>query len=160
MPSVVTKTNFQIWIWKSEIMFTATVQIFSSVAVPFKITNLEIFSEAFLPFTSIQVLWCVTLVTRQVISGFWIFDLLVMSQVELHRPFSISVTLLISVSHMVLFLQGVYCLQFHVEFGLQPPPAVHGFHHTNHVVKIEFLNSQQLHWLSRMDEIWGLKNHE
>jgi hypothetical protein len=35
--------------------------------------------------------------------------------------------------------RGGHFLRFHVEFGLQPPPVVHGFRHTNHVVKIEFL---------------------
>jgi hypothetical protein len=36
---------------------------------------------------------------------------------------------------------------------LYPPPTIHGFHHADHVVWTEFLNSQQLCWLSRMHEI-------
>jgi hypothetical protein len=35
-----------------------------------------------------------------------------------------------------LILTGGSCLRFHVELGLQTPPAIRGFHHTNHVVRI------------------------
>jgi hypothetical protein len=37
---------------------------------------------------------------------------------------------------------------------------VHGFRHTDHVVWPEFPKCQQLRWLYRTDEIWGLKHHE
>jgi hypothetical protein len=54
---------------------------------------------------------------------------------------------------MVLFSQEDCCLRLRVDLKLEPPPAVHGFRHTIHVVLTDFVSSQKLRWLSRTDEI-------
>jgi hypothetical protein len=38
--------------------------------------------------------------------------------------------------------------------------VTYGHSHIIHTVLIGFLNNQQLWWLYRVDEIWGLKDHE
>jgi hypothetical protein len=72
---------------------------------------------------------------------------------QFRRPFSISVSLLISLSHKVLLSQGDRCLQFRVELELEPPPAVHGCSRTDHGVRTDFRDNQQLYWLPLTDEI-------
>jgi hypothetical protein len=60
---------------------------------------------------------------------------------QFHRPFSTSRILLVSVCHMVLSFERSSCLRFLVGLELQPPPAVHGFRHTAHVLWTEFKQS-------------------
>jgi hypothetical protein len=67
---------------------------------------------------------------------------------QFHRPFSISVNLLISVSNKVLFFQGDCWLQFIAELELEPLPAIHGRSRTDNGVRTDFRDSHLLRWLS------------
>jgi coproporphyrinogen III oxidase len=63
-------------------------------------------------------------------------------------------------SHDLIIWGGGCCLRIPLVLELYTPPAVHGFHRTNHVMSTEFPRRPQLRWLSQMEEIWGLKHHE
>jgi hypothetical protein len=85
---------------------------------------------------------------------------------SLHRHFQWSIVLPLLINSLLHdtwpppLRGGGSCLRCQVEFRHKPPPAVHGFRHTDHVVWTEFPKCQKLRWLYRTDEIWGLKYHE
>jgi hypothetical protein len=67
---------------------------------------------------------------------------------SVHKPFSISVSLLIYVCHKI-----VLRLQMRAELVICSPPAAHRFRHTGHEVRTGFLNTPQSRWLSRSGDI-------
>jgi hypothetical protein len=55
---------------------------------------------------------------------------------------------------------GIFSFREFINFSKSYDRIVHGFHHTSHVVGTGFPSSQQLHSLSLMEEIVGLKDRE